>query len=138
MAKRRKRQWFKRGVWWNKIRQNRKHKDRLFRYLFQDKKYLLELYNALHDSAYTNLEELEVVTMEDVIFMKNDLSFIIDSRLNLYEHHSTWNHNMPLRGLSILPGSMTGCSGRKVWMCMGKSGCRFRLLSILCFITEAA
>lgn len=85
MAKRKKRQWFKRGVWWNKIRQNRKHKDRLFCYLFQDKKYLLELYNALHDSAYTNPEELEVVTMEDVIFMKmkNDLSFIIDSRLNL-------------------------------------------------------
>ena len=32
MAKRKKRQWFKRGVWWNKIRQNRKHKDRLFRF----------------------------------------------------------------------------------------------------------
>ena len=31
--------------------------------------------------------------------MKNDLSFIIDSRLNLYEHQSTWNPNMPLRGL---------------------------------------
>ena len=31
--------------------------------------------------------------------MKNDLSFIIDSQLNLYEHQSTWNPNMPLRGL---------------------------------------
>lgn len=78
MAKRQKKQWFKRGVWWRKIRLNRKHKDRLFRYLFQDKKYLLDLYNALHDSSYTNPDALEVVTMEDVIFMKmkNDLSFI--------------------------------------------------------------
>lgn len=39
--------------------------------------------------------------MEDVIFMKmkNDLSFIIGSNLNLYEHQSSWNPNMPLRGL---------------------------------------
>ena len=101
MAKRKTKQWFKRGAWWRKIRLNRKHKDRLFRYLFRDKKHLLELYNALHESSYTDPEALEVVTMEDVIFMrmKNDLSFIIDSRLNLYEHQSTWNPNMPLRGL---------------------------------------
>ena len=30
---------------------------------------------------------------------KNDISFLIDSTLNLYEHQSTWNSNMPLRGL---------------------------------------
>ena len=30
---------------------------------------------------------------------KNDISFLIDSTLNLYEHQSTWNPNMPLRGL---------------------------------------
>ena len=30
---------------------------------------------------------------------KNDTSFLIDSTLNLYEHQSTWNPNMPLRGL---------------------------------------
>ncbi len=70
MAKRQKKQWFKRGVWWRKIRLNRKHKDRLFHYLFQDKKYLLDLYNALHDSSYTDPDALEMVTMKDVIFMK--------------------------------------------------------------------
>ena len=113
MAKRKKRQWFKHGVWWKRIRQNREHKDRLFRYLFRDKKYLLELYNALHDSNYTNPEELEVVTMEDVIFMKmkNDLSFLIDSRLNLYEHQSTWNPNMPLRGLFYFSQQYEGLLG---------------------------
>jgi len=106
-------QWPRRGVWWEKIRLNRKHKDRLFRYLFQDKKYLLDLYNALHGSDYTDPEKLEVVTMEDVIFMKmkNDLSFIIGSRLNLYEHQSTWNPNMPLRGLLYFAQQYEGLLG---------------------------
>ncbi len=106
-------QWFKRGEWWKRIRLNRKHKDRLFRFLFQDKKYLLDLYNALHGSSYTDPEKLEVVTMEDVIFMKmkNDLSFIIDSRLNLYEHQSTWNPNMPLRGLLYFTQQYEGLLG---------------------------
>ena len=38
--------------------------------------------------------------MEDVIYigMKNDLSFIIMNEMNLYEHQSTLNENMPLRG----------------------------------------
>lgn len=113
MAKRKRKHWFKRGSWWNKLRLNRQHKDRLFRYLFKDKKYLLELYNALHDSDYTDPEELEVVTMEDVIFMKmkNDLSFMIDSRLNLYEHQSTWNPNMPLRGLFYFSQQYEGLLG---------------------------
>ena len=29
--------------------------------------------------------------------MHNDVSFIIDLRLNLYEHQSTYNPNLPLR-----------------------------------------
>lgn len=115
MAKRKLKQWFKRGIWWKKIRLNRNHKDHLFRYLFNDKKYLLDLYNALHDSSYTDPEELEVVTMEDVIFMKmkNDLSFMIDSHLSLYEHQSTWNPNMPLRGLFYFAQQYEGMLGAK-------------------------
>ncbi|MCI8853570.1 MAG: hypothetical protein HFI31_00855 [Lachnospiraceae bacterium] len=31
--------------------------------------------------------------------MKNDLSFMVDAVMSLYEHQSTWNPNMPLRGL---------------------------------------
>ena len=31
--------------------------------------------------------------------MKNDISFLIDSQLNLYEQQSSYNPNMPLRGL---------------------------------------
>lgn len=115
MAKRKLNRWFAHGVWWRKLRLSRRHKDRLFRYLFRDKKYLLELYNALHDSSYTDPNDLEVVTMEDVIFMKmkNDLSFLIDSRLNLYEHQSTWNPNMPLRGLFYFTQQYEGLLGEE-------------------------
>ena len=101
MTKRNSKQWYRRGTWWWRFRLNRKYKDVLFRKLFHNKQDLLDLYNALNGSTYTDPEELEVVTMEDVIFMKmkNDLSFIIGSSINLYEHQSTWNPNMPLRGL---------------------------------------
>ena len=94
-------QWFMRGSWWRRIRLNRKYKDKLFRFLFRDKKDLLDLYNALNHTSYENPDELQVVTLEDVIFlkMKNDLSFIIARRLNLYEHQSTLSQNLPLRGL---------------------------------------
>ena len=46
---------------------------------------MLQLYNAINGSDYTDPEALEIVTMEDVIFvkMKNDLSFMIADRLNL-------------------------------------------------------
>ncbi len=101
MVKRSKKNWFRHGSWWRRLRNNRKYRDVLFRHLFRDKKDLLELYNALNGSTYQDPEELEVVTMEDVIFMKmkNDLSFMIGNSLNLYEHQSTWNPNMPLRGM---------------------------------------
>ncbi|MCI9149049.1 MAG: hypothetical protein HFI42_00935 [Lachnospiraceae bacterium] len=95
-----KAQWYMRGSWWRRLRLNRKYKDHLFRFLFRDKKDLLDLYNALNGTDYTQSDELEIVTMEDVIFlkMKNDLSFIIAGKLNLYEHQSSVNSNMPLRG----------------------------------------
>ena len=80
---------------------NKKYKDRLFRLIFQDKKDLLELYNAINNSDYTNPEDLTITTIEDVVYMgmKNDLSFLIDDVLNLYEHQSSYSPNLPLRGL---------------------------------------
>lgn len=85
MVKRNTKNWFRHGSWWRRLRNNRKYRDVLFRQLFRDKKDLLDLYNALNGSTYQNPEELEVVTMEDVIFMKmkNDLSFMIGNTLNL-------------------------------------------------------
>lgn len=81
---------------------NRKYKDRLFCALFgQDKTALLQLYNALHGTAYTDSSQLTVVTLDNIIYMKmiNDLAFVIAGVLNLYEHQSTYNPNMPLRFL---------------------------------------
>lgn len=80
---------------------NRKYKDVLFRFIFRDKKDLLSLYNAVNGTDYQNPEELEINTLENVIYlkMKNDLSFLVGASMNLYEHQSTWNPNMPLRGL---------------------------------------
>ena len=80
---------------------NRKFKDTVFRMLFSDKEALLSLYNAVNNSHYTDSGALEIVTLENAIYMgmKNDLAFILDMNLYLYEHQSTMNPNIPLRDL---------------------------------------
>ena len=45
---------------------NRKYKDRLFQRVFQDKRDLLDLYNAINGTDHQNPEELEITTLEDV------------------------------------------------------------------------
>lgn len=82
----------------------REIKDTLFRYLFgteKNKANTLSLYNALHGTNYTDPEDLQFNTLEDVIYvtMKNDISFLLDDRISLYEHQSASNPNMPVRGL---------------------------------------
>ena len=79
----------------------RNYKDGLFLSIFRDKQALLSLYNAIRGSNYTNPDDLTVNTLENALYMgmKNDVSFIINNQLNLYEAQSTWNPNMPLRGL---------------------------------------
>lgn len=80
---------------------NRNYKDTIFRMLFKDKKNLLSLYNAMNGKQYQDEGALQIVTLENAIYMemKNDLAFIIDMNLHLYEHQSTKNPNMPLRNL---------------------------------------
>lgn len=83
----------------------RQIKDRFFRFLFErDKEALLQLYNALNGTAYQDVSLLEVVTIENAVYivMKNDLAFVIAGTLNLYEHQSTFNPNMPVRFLIYL------------------------------------
>ncbi len=78
-----------------------KYKDTIFRMLFKEKQRLLELFNAINSTDYDNPEELEVVTLENAVYMsiKNDVSCLLDMRLQLYEQQSTVNPNMPLRDL---------------------------------------
>ena len=83
---------------------NRQYQDRLFKAIFgreEHKDWLLSLYNALNGSSYTDPSAIEINTIEGIIYvtMKNDISFLIDSQLNLYEQQSSYNPNMPLRGL---------------------------------------
>ena len=85
----------------NIIQPDRCYKDRVFRMLFKEKKALLELYNGLNKTAYTDIEEMTITTLENAVYlgMKNDVSFIFHESLMLYEHQSTDNPNMPLRDL---------------------------------------
>lgn len=79
----------------------RDYKDALFRMIFNDKEALLSLYNAVGNTSYTDASQLQIVTLENAVYMniKNDLAFLLNMELNLYEHQSTWNPNMPLRDL---------------------------------------
>ena len=74
--------------------------------LFTDRNNLLSLYNAVNGSSYENPDVLEIVTLENAVYigMKNDLAFIVDTGLFLYEHQSTYNPNMPLRDLFYISG----------------------------------
>ena len=81
---------------------NSKHKDTLFRCIFTFKKeWLLELYNAVNGTAYTNPDDITFTTIGDAVYieMKNDISFLISEIMNFYEHQSTFNPNMPVRML---------------------------------------
>ena len=83
------------------VKATKKYKDTIFRMLFENKENLLSLYNAMNHKNYTDADALQVVTLENSIYMgmKNDLAFILDMNLYLYEHQSTHNPNMPLRDL---------------------------------------
>ena len=80
---------------------NRMYKARLFEMLFSDKKELLGLYNAVNGTHYKDPDDLEINTLENAIYMsmRNDISFVIDMRVSLYEHQSTFSPNLPLRYL---------------------------------------
>ena len=91
-------------------RLNRLYKARLFVMIFEDKKKLLELYNAVSGKHYEDPELLEINTLENAIYMsmRNDLSFLIDARLSLYEHQSTYSPNLALRFLFYLSDILSG------------------------------
>ncbi len=90
----------RRKNWWI----NRQYKDRFFKKVFSTKEALLSLYNAVNGTDYDNPDDIEINTIGDFIYMgmKNDVSFLFTNVLNLYEHQSTYNPNMPLRGFLYL------------------------------------
>ena len=79
----------------------RTFKASIFEMLFSERERLLELYNAVNGADYQDPNLLEVNTLENAIYMaiRNDVSFVIDGRLSLYKHQSTYSANLTLRFL---------------------------------------
>ena len=78
------------------------YKDRLFKFIFgnpENRAWTLSLYNAVNNTNYEDPSEIQFNTIGDAVYMrmKNDVSFIIASEMNLWEHQSTFNPNMPMR-----------------------------------------
>lgn len=89
---------------------NRTYRSTVFIMLFEEKENLLELYNAMSGKHYTDPELLEINTLENAIYMsiRNDVSFLMDGRLSLYEHQSTYSPNLPLRFLFYISNLYSG------------------------------
>ena len=73
---------------------NREYKSTLFVLVFGNRKEdLLELFNAVNNTSYQNAEEIEYNTLDSdrgfFVRLKNDLSFLIDRTMGVYEHQSS-------------------------------------------------
>ena len=83
-----------------------KIKDSVFTNLFKEKKYLFQLYKALHPEDTNAAEEqLTYVTIENILIngLYNDLGFMVGNRLIiLTEAQSTWSVNIIIRVLLYL------------------------------------
>lgn len=51
----------------------RNYKDTVFRLLFKDKEALLSLYNAVNGTNFSNVEDVEIATLENAIYMSISL-----------------------------------------------------------------
>ncbi len=85
-----------------------KFKDNVFCMLYADKANLLDLYNALNNSSYKNVDDLQVTTLNGGSYMKykNDASFLLSMNLYMFEQQSSKNPNMPLRFLHYISDVM--------------------------------
>ena len=89
------------------MKYDRNYKSSIFAMLYEKKENIMDLYNGIYDEKCTDPEEITVNTLTDEdgvesgIFarFRNDLSFIFGAYLNLFEHQSTINNNIPVRML---------------------------------------
>lgn len=86
----------------------REYKSSVFSMLLETSEHALDAYNAVNGSHYTDPSQVMIQKLEDKILLsvRNDASFLLDSYLNLYEHQSIFNPNMPLRFLIYFSGMM--------------------------------
>ena len=82
------------------------YKDTMFRSLFNNEKSLLELYNALHGTSYSERDtEIIINTLDETLVSRrrNDISFTLNGKLVvMLEHQSSVNENMPFRFLQSI------------------------------------
>lgn len=83
---------------------NREYRSDVFSMLMEYPEYALDIYKALGGDKDATASMVEIKTLEKGISLsvRNDAAFIIDTDINLYEHQSTYNPNMPLRSLVYL------------------------------------
>ena len=84
---------------------NRQVKDSVFRKLFNNRRELAKLYQAIQPGIEVLPKDIKITTLRNVFLdsQKNDLSFLWKGKsVILIEHQSTWNENMPLRMLPYI------------------------------------
>ena len=82
-------------------------KDTVFRDLFSQKKYLLQMYQTLHpDDTTIKADDLDIVTLKSILMngIYNDLGFMVrgSQLMVLVEAQSTWSPNIVIRSLMYL------------------------------------
>lgn len=90
-------------------------KDSVFTDIFGTKKYLLQLYQALHpEDKGTGEEDLKNITIKNILVngLYNDLGFQVGERvIILVESQSSWTMNIIVRALLYLAQTVPGLSG---------------------------
>ena len=100
-------------------------KDRLFRFIFgnsKHKEWSLALYNAIEGTDYTDVNDLEIVTLENAIYMhmRNDVSLLVGSTsINFFEHQSTLNPNLPYRLIQYWCATMERYMANRITLIYG-------------------
>jgi len=79
---------------------NRQYKNDLFVFLFgQNKEFALSLFNAMNNTSYDDPNEIVFNAIDNFVYIsrKNDVSFLIENTMNIFEHQSTMNSNIAFR-----------------------------------------
>lgn len=60
------------------------------------KGWTLSLYNAVRGSAYTNKDDIQINTIDEILYlgMRGDISFLIAGEMDLFEQQSSFNPNI--------------------------------------------
>lgn len=120
---------------------NKKYKDRLFCLLFGNEEYkdnVLSLYNALCHTSHTNTEDIQIYTIDDVIYikMKNDVSILLDSFCTFGNSKVHLIRICPSEDSCILEKCMTGILPRTVSTFTERCSLNCRLQDIQYYIME--